>query len=640
MPNDFLNISEATLWDNLKRKSNETLRKLEGIENKFDLLKEFDPELYPVKIQKLLEDIGKSFFKIFLYEALRNKFTNDDFENASEGLKDFIRSFKFYFWPGFTTLNKKRIHIQGSKKVENSDDRFFTGIGNTLIDEVDLSFLPQYFNDYSPKNNGGLFRYSGKFWVKNIPSTIAFDSLLNQYYIDKKFGKGLFEVPTTHFWKSAQKRKNKDVGFIPMPLKKDNSEFRILEVSLGPSKLVTGENRISIQIDPNYLTESGFQMYSYLKRDRIKINWKSRNDQEEYREWPFTNNYQFQARSKLAAYSYWLSETLDNEKYCVLGYDNIREHFLAEKIGKIARDIIPFNKFEKSYFKKDTLKEVYYQYWTTLFLESYSINADLGTAMFLTSHQYDSSFLMKCSNWIRWIYNELRLLESSAYDEINDYMELSHRQKIHISGLRFWGEKKLGGIVGKLDYDIFKYFLSKITSFSRISNPQYELKLKEFNLTEKIKKNIEIFRTLHSDFKVFDYTFRLGLDKIAFDLYKDYSFVQVDLEKEVFAKGDIDNIDLLLKDILENFTIHSDRNNPKCKVRLIKESGYILFQCFNSKWPDEKVINNMKENNFAAKKIGWRSIKHIAKQHSWEVDLSDEQKGGEDFCITIKIPHK
>ena len=72
---EFNKICEATLWDNLKRKANKTLSKIENIDNAKGRLEVFTVPRF-TKIQTLLDHIGKEFFRIFLYKAIKNGIIN------------------------------------------------------------------------------------------------------------------------------------------------------------------------------------------------------------------------------------------------------------------------------------------------------------------------------------------------------------------------------------------------------------------------------------------------------------------------------------------------------------------------------------------------------------------------------------
>lgn len=420
MATNFKNINEATLWDNLKRKANEDLRKIQS-KNKNEVLLAFN-EKYPKKIQRLLKTIGKEFFKIFLHETLKNNGKATINSDIQKRYEEIIADFKFYFWPGYTTLSGRRIVVTGENKGPNIDDDFLTGIGNNHLKLRDSDKLKDFLiTDNSLVNS--VFSYSGSFWIRDIPSTVAFDKVLNQKYIDKMLGDSIFKVPSTHLWKSMQKRENND--FIPMPLM-DGSELRILEISVGKETIVSGNNMIKVSIPINKLNECGGIIYKKLGRDRIPIKWENFKDRMKYNEWPLTNSSTDNNDAQIAAYSFWLSETLNFSDNSTPNYDKLRDTFKRANLQILGESLTPFQEFHKSFFKPHKLTKIHYNYWYTSFMESYDPLMDLGSAMFFTSHQYNSKFIIRCTNWLRWIYNELRILEAIAKEEVERKRSLSH----------------------------------------------------------------------------------------------------------------------------------------------------------------------------------------------------------------------
>jgi hypothetical protein len=440
MHNDFKNISEATLWDNLKRKVNKGLKKLENDANSSQVLNHFEGK-YPKEVQRILKHVGREFFKIFLYKAIEQNLNNKKgWQSKKKIIHKTVEDFRFYFYPGYTTLAGRRVFMVGNKRNGKSDDRFFTGIGNNNIEVKDFGKICNYLLSRED-NQFNCFVYKKPFWVDDIPSTIAFDSVLGQTYLNKTLDDVKFLVPSTHFWKSSQIRPNGE--YIPMPLSSDNSEMRILKVSIGEKAAEYANNQISIYIRPENLLGSGTIIADRLNRENVRIAWSKPEDKNHYVPWPFRTADSYNSDShlkelQLAAYSYWLSETLDLQNPTKLNYKPIRKMFKANGFTAIADRIIPYKHFYKNYAYKNGITELYYQNWYTLFLESYGKNMDLGTAMFLCSDSFEPAFLNKCANWLRWIYNELRLIEATAKEEIEtkeeteeqEYGKLAHNTKL------------------------------------------------------------------------------------------------------------------------------------------------------------------------------------------------------------------
>ena len=638
MPNDFLHISKATLWDNLKRKANEDLRMIQSSDKK-KVLKSFN-EKYPKKIQSLLKNIGKEFFKIFYYQSLKDKvnFKYNE-ESIQKHLEEVTADFKFYFWPGYTTLSGKRIVIAGENKGVNVDDDFLTGIGNTHLNLRDKSRLEEYLTEDDSLVNS-VFSYEGSFWIRDIPSTVAFDKVLNQRYIDKLLGNGVFKVPSTHLWKSSQKRSNGD--FIPMPLM-DGSEFRILEISFGGKSHFAEKNKISISIPTNELHRCGHFINKRLSKDEIPINWQEiPDDQRKYNEWPFTSSDEHHLEAQIAAYTFWLRETLNTSNDFSINYDNLRNVFNNAGLQELGKEIITFKTFSETFFKPKKLTQIHYNYWYTSYMESYNSLMDLGSAMFLTSHQYDSEFIMKCTNWLRWIYNELRVIEATAKTSKEEYEEITHRQNSHLISLDYWSSLEIEPNIDEHKFKVFKNYLSSVSAFSRIDRlDSYNLKIKNIELKKLIADTSNVFKLVLNDYDVFDYTFSLGLDEIHFELLKDFKFLQLDLPiDEIVIQGDRHLFELLLKDVLENIIKYCDKKRPSCAIKLSSRKGEVELQIINSKWPSEDNFEKMKENSFPFENIGWRSINKIIKLHSWDIKLPKSYTSAETtpFVFKITIP--
>lgn len=627
MPNDFINISEATLWDNLKRKANESLRIIESEKNGAKRLEYFDPKKSKV-IERLLEDIGKEFFKIFL-----NKTKKSTVE---------ISDFRFYFWPGYTTLKGKRIFINGIKKGKNINDRYFTGIGNKDFQFKEKGNINLYLTKIDTSPNIAL-DFQGEFWVKDIPSTIAFDKVLNQYYIDKQGVR--FKVPSTHFWKSSQVRSDGD--YIPMPLISDGSELRILNITTGEvSDSFSKNNRISIIIEKEKLNISGQIIGDVLSRKKIPVDWKIHSDKIVYKPWPLNDkNTEEYFELLLFAYSFWISETLDVLEPTAVNYREIRQAFNDYGFTEISTSVVPFEKFISNADNSQRFHEYYYKNWYTIFLESYSKNVDLGTAMFLTSEEYDSEFLMKCGNWLRWIYNELRILEATATEEIEtmeeDYRNIKHHLNSLVSANNFWIQRKIGSKLNQTDKEILSYISESMFDFINISDSPSETSTQTINIKDEVNLMIKTFSVLCEDNYTYSKIFRRHIEERFFDEHKHLTFLKTDIiNKDI--KGNLQMFRLMLKDFIENLIIHSDLGKPNCTIRFYEKDKVCYLSFLNSKWPKEEIFHKMKSNSFSLDKTGWRSINRcIQQQTGWRLLFPEYNKElNKSFTIEVLIPNR
>ena len=493
-------------------------------------------------------------------------------------------------------------------------------------------------------------------WVNNIPSILAFDAVLNQYYINKKRIGQPYQTGSTHFWKSSQ---NDEHGnFLPMKLKKDNTEFRILEISVGNKNRQYENSKISMHIDPKRLNQSAKYLSDLLSPKKIKISLNDKN-RSNLNLWPrmkpsfkldnlqITEDQLYQLQEE--SYSFWMSETLsiNNSKHQKVNYQQIRELFNEYGYPEIGKNIVPYEKAIKG-LETNKFEEIYYKYWYTVFLESYAESVDLGTAMFLTNHSYSSEFLLKSSNWLRWIYNELRLIELKTITQIEteekDYHDLSHSLNTIISAQNYWMKKNVKFHLSNEENEILEYFLNSISSFISIGKIQYNLQLEEVYISSEIIKMIDIFSILTKNRTLFNLVFDLGIDRDdIFERYIDLKFIDIStlqLKKIKKTKLDLNILKLLLKDIIENLIKHSQWGKPDCKIQCQEINGEICLTILNTSWPTKEKLYQMKNNSFPLKHNGWKTILKMIKTHHWKYELPEfieDKKYGDYFWIKIII---
>jgi len=651
MNKEFENISEAVLFDNLKRSANKWLRKLNEEKDPIRKLENFIGK-YPTIIQALLRDVGKQFFKIFLYECIKNKLIDGNYTNYKKEdiLKNTVKNFRFYFYPGYTTVNGNRIFMLGNKKNDGTDDRYFTGIGNTFLEVENFENIFDYLNKSTSKPNY-FFNYKNEFWIDDIPSTVALDNLLNQFYIDKEMGNNIFNSPSTHYWKSMQKRE--DGIYIPMPLKNDNSELRILKVSIGNKKFNYGNNQIEIFIKPTELLESGKKTFKYLSRQKIPIDWQKDSDKNNYIPWPYIKD-KIQKGAledknielQLMAYSFWITETLNATNNSKISYSNFRKAFAGANLKVLGDKIHPFQKHHKGIHG---FTEIYYNHWYTLFLESFSKEVDLGTSMFLTSDEYAPEFLMKCTNWIRWIYNELRLIEATAKKFIdtqretheNDFRSIKHHLNSLVSANNFLIKSKNGQSLSTDDIQLLSYLSSNMFSFINLNFDEGNQIFDEINLNYEIETMLKCFKIVSENNHIYSKIFGRHIDEKFFDKHEKLKYLKFEFENVFIKNVPTQYFKLLIKDLLENLIKHSDLANPDCSIKIAETDEFIEIISINSIWPDPLTLERMNDNSFSSTQTGWRNIMNCIKNtDGWGIELPDglrNKKEVSKFEIKIKI---
>ncbi|GAB5398966.1 MAG: hypothetical protein Aureis2KO_05510 [Aureisphaera sp.] len=667
MPNDFLNISEATLWDNLKRKANETMRKINNQDDGGRRLKYFNPVTDSKAIPKLLEDIGKQFYKLFLYHSI-NKQLN---ENAEADIENLIHNFRFYFWPGYTTLDNKRIFINGAQRGEFKTQRYFTGIGNNP-NTIYSTSLKEELNVFLTDTNhvvsfGG---YNSSFWVKNIPSVVAFDNILNQKYLDDDLNGSDFNVASTHYWKSSQKilGENDKLEFIPMPLEKDGSELRILHVKVGNQGISYSPNRITIEVPQNRFNESGEIVENALAVENIEVDWVKEYHKKNYIQWPkqfqdktgrnsesIDRNKSNETKLQVLSYTYWLSESLGNKKFRNQNYVTIKNEFSKNGYEEIAQRIKPFNAYRNEYHQKSDLCEVYYDNWYTTFLESYSDDVDLGTAMFLTSEEYDSEFLMKCSNWLRWIYNELRIVEATAKEEIqteNSILKLlKHTQKHYLNALESslssldFKQQAVGNIatlstsILKGHFDILE-LLAVVNDDNREELPEEPT---EFSVTETINDHISILYEITRQESFYTILKNiLPCDKETYQS-KVPRLLKSAYQSEEYTLCSYQNIlTIILKELLVNALENINVTNPHLAINVKQAEGNTIIEIENSisDFTFKKVMRNyaaLKNKERISNRFGWWVISRLSKITNFAIEIDDLKNIDLTKVFKIKI---
>jgi hypothetical protein len=651
MNKEFENISEAVLFDNLKRSANKWLRKLNDEKDPLKKLDFFNGK-YPETIQLLLKDIGRHLFRIFLFESIKKIVNIKGLSHSQkqEKLNTRIKKFRFYFYPGYTTQLGERIFLLGNTKNSTTDDRFFTGIGNTILDDCKMNRLIKYLlnEKVSP---GFCFKYKDNFWVDDIPSTIALDNSLNQFYIDKYIGKNLFKVPSTHYWKSSQRRP--DDSYLPMPIS-DESEFRILKISIGSKKNTNCNNQISIFINKNDLLQSGQRIQDVLNKHINRMGKINPKDKDHYIPWPFGNEYHSLIKGRidlqtisLNAYSYWLSETLNLRNGHSINYKAIREEFNKNNLEELSKRIVPFKAFLKNVEDPSQFNELYYNHWYTLFLESYGKDVDLGTVMLLTSEEYSPEFLMKCTNWIRWIYNELRLIEATTNEIIEakaetqeqDFKNIKHHLNALVTANNYFIKQNKDTILTREDVEILSFISSNMSAFINLNDSLNNGNVIEINVRKEIDFTKKVFSLCAVDNHAFSKVFRRYIHKRYFGKHKNLNYLKIEGDSPVITAS-IDTFKLLIKDLIENLVKHSDLEIPDCRIRIEDDTDSVNIYFLNSNWPELHDLEKMKNNSFGVEKTGWRNIKLCVESNSWDMqipkDLEDKFEGS-FFWIKIKI---
>jgi len=409
------NLINARIWDNVKKIIDERLLAIEKISDPHKRINEFvfsSRNRLGKHINSLFETIGKELFRLFLYDTIK--------KSKSRNIKQNIQNFQFYFWPGYSNIDNQRLALQGLRQEGLFQEYDLCGIGNKQIKDEQVNYIIKYINQESSECL--LFQHhenEGDFWIKNIPSSIAYNRVLNASHFDKENGYGgkSYSPAGTSNWIFSQKAS----GISEFSLKETNTSFMILNVGVHEEDSCSKyqNNSIVIKISEDKIGESGYIVSKSLDKKNFNIA-----EEQRFIEWPApavqssSDSFDVKTNRKLhkQAYSYWLSETLKTNKTTQSNYDEIINSFKEEGFSEISERIVSFGEIEEQIRKKT--EEIYYKNWYTIFLDGHSRNSDLGSAMFFSNHSHSKSFLRKCLLFLKVVYKDLRIIEFNTRKEI------------------------------------------------------------------------------------------------------------------------------------------------------------------------------------------------------------------------------
>ncbi len=636
-------ISEHVLWDNLKREANTHLRKIEALPL-VEKVAVFEKPPFS-KIQDLLTTIGKELSRIVLHQVIKETLEAKNTELSAKIIDDVLADFSFFFFPGYTTQDKKhRIFIEGMKTKEYiKQRRFFGGIGyqklrlqEDILKQNNIDLFREFLRGNLTRPNG-LFKFDRLYYTDN-PSTLAYNLALNKFYYTNDYPKDElpFQAGSTHFWKSQQTYKGQ---YFPFKLKSDQSELRILHIGTKQANEFSasnGKNKFSLLINKNELNQAGNIIGKYLHKDRIPISWDAPEYKEAYINWSYSvvnpvnlngfniSRQQLQ-KAQNSVYSYWLSETFKGESM-EMDYSKIKKDLEDMGYSYIAQNRI---KTYQEYLSENpdsrkNIYEIYFNNWYTLFLESHGPSANLGTIMLFTNHRLSSDFLIFCSNLIRGIYNELRLIETISLRQIKDFRSINHHHNKIINAFRYY----VDGIFEndeKPSKDILTYYINLIEGFMNVeemiqTRPSDLMTESEINLVNEVKNMISVYKYFTKNYSRFAYLFgKIKIDEVHFKAYTDLKFLTLHIPEG------IDNFtihyytpifQLLLKDLIENVIVHSKPGKPKSEIvfhPIDQEHKAITIEFKTNNWPNERILTKMNMNSFGDLNKGWSTINNIIK---------------------------
>ena len=622
---NFLFLKKEEIYENIKKISEKPLQKrIDSFESSFD------------DIEEILITMGT-----VLYEFIKKQY----FENT--------RDFKFYFWPGFSTLKHKRVLIRGLEKEDGH--RYFTGIG---------------------WDNNENFR--------NCPMTLAYDRIFNNIIFEKSdFCPG----STHHFRVNQSKEGEFGKEYLKLRVNGDNV-FKAIHVTTDKKIRTDSQHTQLIQIEQKNIEESALtvrkKIDDFLDTNKGKYRWPfnalSYEDKINKKIIELKDIFEYQENDielQTHLYSYWIAETLgafkdkNKEAYKQKLYKLLKKSnklYLKEKLGF-------FDEIDKEKERvkitskqagddKDSYKETHFKHWYTLYHEGISLKEDLGSTMILTSHNLNLELLYYIASWIEDIYNNLKLVESMAAAEFEaqkkNFKLLKHSQVHYISAQRQYVKEDLDNICDD-DRHILDAQLDFISDILDVSDILEGKKINDGNLNEIILSGVII------DHLKFCVLILLKKPNIAERNFKRKTvnwnifcknailLINVIIQKiqknTTKIKADERVIKLVIKDLITNALENTNQSKPKLDITIEEKGDKIYFSVTNNISVEEFRENITEEKytliqqgtylegNTMRQQLGWRTIFSIIEYQEWsfEVPQWEDVIKNESFTFTIII---
>lgn len=652
MNTETQNIPQILLWENLKDKINSHLSEIKNktLQERYLI---FNTPPFR-EIQDLLEEFGKELFKIILHETIVTNLPNKDIDSI-------INDFSFFLYPGYTTLkNRHRVFIEGLNNPLNNpkQKRLFSGIGVKKLSLKSISSNSKYNNKNeqigafvsNKKKNieSKYFLFDGSLYYNDNPSTIAFNNLLNQYYFDEDYPKSeyKYQVGQTHSWNRQQIYLDSNNNKRALPIRlKDDTKFRMLLIGIQSHDEMTmvssGNGLIKIKIsNQTPIKDIGQTISKHLSKKNIPVKWESKKHKNQFVNWCYAppinfdpiNDYFFSKNdlynTQVIGYSYWLNETFNINSNN--DYSYIKNHFRSLGYDHIAENrIISYQEYINIH-KENTKKsyEAYFNNWYTIFLENFDVETDLGSLMIMSNHELSSEFLYKLFHWGRWIFNELRMIESDTMEKIegakNSIKLVKHSQNHFIEASKFLIKKDFNSndkskvlelyldlIAGYVDMVELVELNENDTLKSKLINQEYYV---SFNLLKIIYEVISVTQILVNDTHLIRKTIK-GIRNLA-EYQKKLLPILLRIEKSLYNREIIINqpiypIALIIKELFINAMENIDITNPFINIDFSVENDFTIFKLENSVknvFNKKEIFEKIHSNKTFENRAGWRMI--------------------------------
>jgi hypothetical protein len=590
----------------------------------------FEPPFYTIR--NILETMGN----------VLNKFIIQYFEEKSESLENF----RFYFWPGFSTLKNNRVFIWGSKTGRQNQERYFTGVG------------------WENENKDPFY---------DCPSTLAYDQVLNNNIFD--FNTDGFFSGGTHYFRVNQSESN---NYLPLRLNlkkygKKGPIFKALHVTTDEQfeQDKSSQHTLHIKIPQVDIKKSGFIVKGYIDKF-IKLHNHNVKQGKYLWKWPFNvlpYEEELKKRQNINSgiifelckgyqekhidiqthlYSYWIAETLGNGH--VFCDDTNKEEFKKE-LNKILRNRSllkleeKFGFFDKIDVEKEQIKtnskfrNVYFNHWYTIYHEGVTVKEDLGSTMLLTSHKLPPDLLFYISSWIEDVYNNLKLVENMAMAEYStykmDFNTLYHTQLPYMELFKSCVENGNNpqDLISIIEY--LRYGLKIARNYLNTPKLKEDLEYRiSIDVLDVITESQNIINILCKNENILGSFFRIN-DAGKKDTFKSLAehnkIITIENENSAIINTNKEAFEMIIHELLFNCVKHSIFDSPNIRIVFTNDGDKQVISFYNNTNDTEQAFYD------ALKKTKRQGVKIIKKLvEVLDIELAHDIKDNV-VCSTIKF---
>jgi len=603
-------------------------------------LNAFEKQSFIYKGKDILIEMGK------VLREFTVKYLNDNPGLIKEEEK---KDFVYYFWPGFSTIENKRISIWGAETKE-SKSKYTTGVGWTGWNKNIEEF-------------------------RNCPATIAYEQVLNNENFD---GCNFFPGSTHHFRVNQSKENDFGKSYLKLRIGEKGDVFKALHITTDEQykKDESVVHTLLITIPQTEINEIGStvqkQLNLFLEYNRTR---KNNEERDKYLwEWPFNvlpYEEKFEKRKNKSEsiielckkaqksdieiqthlYSFWIAETLGMEDAfddtCKKTYRKKLQQLIENRRDKLywyekldlLDDIDAEKKRVENISKSSTdpesqmnsYKKANFNHWYTLYHEGVTVKEDLGSTMFLTSHPLPLELISHVASWIEDIYNNLKLVESKAIAQYkmrkDDFSRLYHIQGHYFTLFADYLEKKacseLISTVNIMDTTL--RIIRNIFDHEKLKKDIYyeDTKDNNINIINVLNKSIIDVNSLCKNVIFLKGLFRINDDDHRASIKKN---AQKDELFKLNQSGSINNIEsheqllvTLINEILINAVKHSNVNEPPYVNIFVCNNENITLKFQNSTYinTQEELDRKMKNSD----RFGLKMCETVAKALNIEYKL-------------------